>query len=204
MSNKKNAVFFTLGTIIITIIFFTSFFFTLNKLQNSNGSKEDGDVTVASDNYEAISGDTKIVLKTKDGKGVEKEEKQLYFKDIESELGEKKDNAALQQYFQNQNYYFKPTGDGNLVFIRKIFIPNRYYIGVKNKDNIEYLTIYKADSSGMLFIEDEKKDIINFSIDRIPNKDEQEMYRKGYGKEDGSGFASRNEAMEILTSFNIK
>lgn len=201
---KKENIFFAVGTVALVIIFVASFLFTLKKLEKPISKEEQNDVAVSGNKYDDIDENTKIVLKVKDGKGDEADEKVLYFKDIENELDGNNTSEALQTYLQKENYYLRPTEDGSLVFVRKMYTPNKYYIGVTSKEGKEFLTIYKADKEGKLFIENEKNDIVNFSLDSIPNEDEKNLYRNIYAGEDGSGFKTREDAVELLTSFNIK
>lgn len=205
MMKKKENVLFAIGTLALVVIFVASFIFTLKKLENPISKEEQNDVAVSGNKYDGnIDDNTKIVLKVKDGKGDEADEKVLYFKDIAGELNGNNTSEVLQTYLQKENYYLRPTEDGSLVFVRKMYSPNKYYIGVTSKEGKEYLTIYKADKEGKLFIENEKTDIVNFSLDNIPNEDEKNLYRNIYAGEDGNGFATREDAVELLTSFNIK
>lgn len=204
MMKKKENVLFAVGTVALVVIFVASFLFTLNKLENPTSKEEQNDVAVSGNKYDDIDENTEIILKVKDDKGDEADERVLHFKDIVDELDGNNTSEALQTYLQKENYYLRPTEDGSLVFVRKMYTSNKYYIGVSEKEGKECLTIYKADKEGKLFIENEKVDVVNVSLDNIPNEDEKNLYRNIYSGEDGNGFATREDAVELLTSFNIK
>lgn len=205
MKNKKNICAFCIGTILIISLFSISFYFTFHKLAERQ-EKNNPDIAVQTVPAEFIKSNAKINLYVKDKNGDSKKVESVEFKDVIHNLEGEYDLKALQTYYQGLGYFYRELDEDGYAF-EKRFVPNMYYISVcKDEKNKEVLAIFKCDEEGKLEIEDEKSDITQTSINKIPKEQERELYRKGFGGVDdkgnvvNEGFKTKEEAFEALSA----
>lgn len=205
MKNKKNIFAFFIGIILIIFLFSISFYFTFNKL-SARKDKNNPDIAVQTVPTEFIKPNAKINLYIKDKNGQSTKVESVEFKVVMDKLEGDYDLKALQTYYQGLGYYYRELDEDGYAF-EKRFVPNRYYISVcKDEKNKEVLAIFRSDEEGKLEIEDEKSDITQTSINKIPKEQERELYRKGFGGVDdkgnvvNEGFKTKEEAFEALSA----
>lgn len=115
--------------------------------------------------YESISKnntrDLVIVSQNDDGEFMEKNRMKLELMDI---------NKIFTDVYPLGKYEIIDFNDKSIVLKEKDennFNPNMYYIGEKNG----YITVFKSDNNGKLFIENEKVDISSKKVDSLPVSD---------------------------------
>lgn len=156
LNNKNN--FIILGIICISILVFLSAYMITYK----NINFKTGTNFVNKNSYETISKsgtrDLVIVTQNDDGEFMEKNRIKLELADI---------NKILTDMYSMDKYDIVDFNDKSIILKEKDtnnFNPNMYYIGEKNG----YITVFKSDKNGKLFIENEKIDISTKKVDSLP------------------------------------
>lgn len=82
-------------------------------------------------------------------------------------VGRSVDN--FEKNYSDEGYEFNSRDGKNIIMLRKLdrYSPDKYVLGIKNG----FVAIYKTDSSGKMFIEDEKSDVTNISISKLKQGD---------------------------------
>lgn len=160
LNNNKNN-FIILGIIGISIVIFLSAYMITYKVI----SFKDDTNFVNRNSYESISKnntrDLVIVSQNDDGEFMEKNRMKLELMDI---------NKIFTDVYPLGKYEIIDFNDKSIVLKEKDennFNPNMYYIGEKNG----YITVFKSDNNGKLFIENEKVDISSKKVDSLPVSD---------------------------------
>lgn len=160
LNNNKNN-FIILGIIGISIVIFLSAYMITYKVISFKN-----DINFVNRNsYESISKnntrDLVIVSQNDDGEFMEKNRMKLELMDI---------NKIFTDVYPLGKYEIIDFNDKSIVLKEKDennFNPNMYYIGEKNG----YITVFKSDNNGKLFIENEKVDISSKKVDSLPVSD---------------------------------
>ncbi len=169
--------------ILTLAIFSLSYYLCISKLKNANvkdnkyevqnnSKTSDNTVTVDSNVNTALLTNTQIIFKkkyTKSGEIVtEKQE------NAGNLVGKKK--KELEQIYKGQGYTVASINSSEAVLIKEVdkYVPNKYVLGIKNG----FISIYKTDKEGNMFIENEKRDITDIKIDRLKKAD-IELLTKG-------------------------
>lgn len=160
LNNNKNN-FIILGIIGITIVIFLSAYMITYKVISFKNDTN----FVNRNSYESISKnntrDLVIVSQNDDGEFMEKNRMKLELMDI---------NKIFTDVYPLGKYEIIDFNDKSIVLKEKDennFNPNMYYIGEKNG----YITVFKSDNNGKLFIENEKVDISSKKVDSLPVSD---------------------------------
>ncbi len=160
LNNNKNN-FIILGTIGISILIFLSAYMITYKVISFKNDTN----FVNRNSYESISKnntrDLVIVSQNDDGEFMEKNRMKLELMDI---------NKIFTDVYPLGKYEIIDFNDKSIVLKEKDennFNPNMYYIGEKNG----YITVFKSDNNGKLFIENEKVDISSKKVDSLPVSD---------------------------------
>lgn len=158
-NNKKN--FIILGIIAISVVIFLSAYMITYKVISFKNDTN----FVNRNSYESISKnntrDLVIVSQNDDGEFMEKNRMKLELTDI---------NKIFTDIYPLEKYEIIDFNDKSIVLKEKDennFNPNMYYIGEKNG----YITVFKSDNNGKLFIENEKIDISSKKVDSLPISD---------------------------------
>lgn len=153
---KKGSKFFIFTVLALISIFFISYMATDLYLKSKSGDDTDQASTSAdSNNSKYLSKDIKVILSKNGNKESEKTLDDVIDEyGLEGNVTKEELTEALKEYgykydvsTQSEIYYNRDAKDG--------LTPNKYYIG----EYEGYLAIYKANSKGVLEIEDEKEDI---------------------------------------------
>ena len=160
LNNNKNN-FIILGIIGISILIFLSAYMITYKVISFKNDTN----FVNRNSYESISKnntrDLVIVSQNDDGEFMEKNRMKLELMDI---------NKIFTDVYPLGKYEIIDFNDKSIVLKEKDennFNPNMYYIGEKNG----YITVFKSDNNGKLFIENEKVDISSKKVDSLPVSD---------------------------------
>lgn len=160
LNNNKNN-FIILGTIGISILIFLSAYMITYKVISFKNDTN----FVNRNSYESISKnntrDLVVVSQNDDGEFMEKNRMKLELMDI---------NKIFTDVYPLGKYEIIDFNDKSIVLKEKDennFNPNMYYIGEKNG----YITVFKSDNNGKLFIENEKVDISSKKVDSLPVSD---------------------------------
>ena len=160
LNNNKNN-FIILGIIGISILIFLSAYMITYKVISFKNDTN----FVNRNSYESISKnntrDLVIVRQNDDGEFMEKNRMKLELMDI---------NKIFTDVYPLGKYEIIDFNDKSIVLKEKDennFNPNMYYIGEKNG----YITVFKSDNNGKLFIENEKVDISSKKVDSLPVSD---------------------------------
>ncbi|BAK56639.1 hypothetical protein SFBM_0871 [Candidatus Arthromitus sp. SFB-mouse-Japan] len=160
LNNNKNN-FIILGIIGISIVIFLSAYMITYKVISFKNDTN----FVNRNSYESISKnntrDLVIVSQNDDGEFMEKNRMKLELMDI---------NKIFTDVYPLGKYEIIDFNDKSIVLKEKDennFNPNMYYIGEKNG----YITVFKSDNNGKLFIENEKVDISSKKVDSLPVSD---------------------------------
>jgi len=160
LNNNKNN-FIILGIIGISILIFLSAYMINYKVISFKNDTN----FVNRNSYESISKnntrDLVIVSQNDDGEFMEKNRMKLELMDI---------NKIFTDVYPLGKYEIIDFNDKSIVLKEKDennFNPNMYYIGEKNG----YITVFKSDNNGKLFIENEKVDITSKKVDSLPVSD---------------------------------
>lgn len=160
LNNNKNN-FIILGIIGISIVIFLSAYMITYKVISFKNDTN----FVNRNSYESISKnntrDLVVVSQNDDGEFMEKNRMKLELMDI---------NKIFTDVYPLGKYEIIDFNDKSIVLKEKDennFNPNMYYIGEKNG----YITVFKSDNNGKLFIENEKVDISSKKVDSLPVSD---------------------------------
>ncbi len=160
LNNNKNN-FIILWIIGISIVIFLSAYMITYKVISFKNDTN----FVNRNSYESISKnntrDLVIVSQNDDGEFMEKNRMKLELMDI---------NKIFTDVYPLGKYEIIDFNDKSIVLKEKDennFNPNMYYIGEKNG----YITVFKSDNNGKLFIENEKVDISSKKVDSLPVSD---------------------------------
>lgn len=176
IKNKKR-IYVVLVIMISAIIFSLSYYIALDKIKSNNKDNSNDKIQVnnISDEMEKIAvqgnGDEKIYPDTsivfqirykKSGdKLIEKVEKG-------KNISEKTRNT-LEERYKKEDYKLEEASSTKIILVKEVdkYSPNKYVLGIKG----EYLAIYRTDSKGDMFIENEERDITSKKIDILKEQD---------------------------------
>ncbi len=161
LKDRKNKLFIIILTVLIAIaLFISAYYITYNVIGTKNSSN-----FVNKNNHDGIvrntTRDLVIVNEESDGQFIEKDRIKLELTDI---------NKILVDMYPLNEYEIVDFNDKSIVIkeiISNSFDPDMYYIGEKNG----YITVFKSDVNGNLFIEDENSDISTKKVDSLPLSD---------------------------------
>jgi hypothetical protein len=165
------------------IIFFTTFvfsfvyFISINIFDKSNESSKmqvlnlngyqnsKAQFNTDSNSTAVVSRDAKVIYNTKYKKSGD-----IILESVATAVdfaGETK--AQVEKQSINNEYKLQSFKSSELIFIRELdrYAPNKYVLGIKG----EYIAIFKTDSEGNMYIEDETNDITNRKIDKLKAQD---------------------------------
>lgn len=164
--NKKNKILIILILILICVSVFLVTYFITYKLNAKNRNAN----FVNRNKYEtAMKNEIRelvIVNQNSFGEFSEKNRIKLEIADI---------NKFFEEMYLNSSYEILDFNDKSIILRElsiKVFEPNMYYIGEKDG----YVTVFKSNEEGKLFVENESIDISNKKVDFLPLAD-REMVR---------------------------
>lgn len=139
--------------------------FNLNKYQNSKGIYNTDPNSTAVNENAVVSTDAKIIYNTKYTKSGD-----IILDNVATAVdfaGETK--AQVEKQSDSSEYKLESFKSSELIFIRELYryAPNKYVLGIKG----DYIAIFKTDSEGNMYIEDETNDITNRKIDKLKEQD---------------------------------
>lgn len=165
LNSKKKILMILILTLICVSIFSVTYFITY-KLNAKNKNVN----FVNRNKYEtAMKNDTRelvIVNQNSSGEFSEKNRIKLELTDI---------NKFFEEMYSNGSYEILDFNDKSIILRElntKVFEPNMYYIGEKDG----YVTVFKSNEDGKLFVEDESIDVSNKKVEFLPAAD-REMVR---------------------------
>lgn len=143
-----------------------------NKQQVINSNNAPDALYVQSRSYEVVSPNSKIVFKTK----YNKSDTYVINKEQQAGLLAGKTKSELEDIYESAGYKVSTISESEVVLIRAVdkYEPNKYVLGIKDG----YIAIYKTDSEGNMFIENQDKDITDIKIDKLKAAD-IELLTKG-------------------------
>ncbi len=162
LKSKRNKIILGVSLCILMLVFAITYFVTF-----SFNSKKNGVDFVNKNTYEvALKNNTKeliIVDTDKNGEFFEKSKMKIDILDINRLFTEIYPLSGYEIIdFNNKSITIKETSN-------KKFEPNMYYIGEKNG----YITVFRSDDNGDLFIENESSDISSKKVDLLPTTDRE-------------------------------
>lgn len=162
LKDKKSKLIVGISVCTLIAIFAITYFFTY-----SFSNKKNGVDFVNRNSYEVGSkNNTKelVIIDTdKDGEFFEKNKIKIDVEDINRLFTEMYPLTGYEIVdFNNKSIIIKEINN-------KKFEPNMYYIGEKNG----YITVYKSDDNGDLFIENESSDISSKKVELLPTTDRE-------------------------------
>lgn len=175
----------------LLVVCFFSTYIIVNKINSINTSNEDSKTTLYN-NTIALDDDMKIILKV-DGVILNEETLKSFKEDRNlSSVNEQ----FLVDYYTSQGYELESLSDSKVVLNKgdneDSLEPNKYYLGEKNG----YFAIYKTDSDGVPYIENESDIYTNYRpISSIPSADQEEI------KNFKHGYNTKEEAKESLSGY---
>ncbi|KAJ53673.1 hypothetical protein BD780_002988 [Clostridium tetanomorphum] len=176
-NKNKKRLYVILAITISAIIFSLSYYIGIEKMKGNNKNdksdkiqvnnltEESGTMTMQSGGDEKIHPDTSIVFRIRYKKSgdvlIEKVEKGSNFSE--------KTKNALAEKLKKENYELVEGSSSKVIFLKEIdkYSPNKYVLGIKG----DYLAIFKTNSNGDMYIENEEKDITDKKIDNLKEQD---------------------------------
>ena len=161
--NKRNKfiVYITLTLIFLSILVFLLVYSVTYNLNASKNNLNFVNKNEYEKSYKSNIKEVVLVGENSEGGYSEKSRIKLEISDI---------NKVFTDMYPMDNYEIVDFNDDSII-LREInkqgFDPNMYYIGQKNG----YITVFKSDDSGNLFIENEKTDISTKSVNSLPIAD---------------------------------
>ena len=136
-----------------------------NKQQVNNGKYSPDAVYVQSRSYDIVSPNSRIVFKTKYNKSG------TYVLNKEQQAGmlAGKTKSELEGIYAAAGYKVGTLSETEVVLIRTVdkYEPDKYVLGIKDG----YIAIYKTDSEGNMFIENQDRDITDIKTDKLKDAD---------------------------------
>lgn len=160
LKNNKGKLLTVFLILVSVALFVLVYFVTYNAISSKNNSN-----LVNKNSYESISkNDTRdlvIVSQGDDGDFMEKNRIKMELSDI---------NKIFTDMYPIGKYEIIDFNDKSIILKEieeNIFDPNMYYIGEKNG----YITVFKSDNNGNLFIENEDMDVSSKKVESLPIAD---------------------------------
>lgn len=176
LKNKKR-IYIVLVIMVCAIIFSLSYYIAIDKIKSNNKENRDDKIQVNNVNDEMekiavqgnadekISPDASITFKIRYKKSgdtiIEKVEKG-------KNISEKTRNT-LEERYKKEDYKLEEVSSTKLILVKEVntYLPNKYVLGIKG----DYIAIFRTDSKGEMYIEDEEKDITSKRIDNLKEQD---------------------------------
>ena len=165
LNDKKNKFIVCVSLVLIIlglVIFFATYTITYNFSKSNNNLN-----FVNKNGYEnSLKVNTKeivLVSENTDGEYSEKSRIRLELSDI---------NKVFKDMYPIGEYEIIDFNDDSIILkevSKQVFDPNMYYIGEKNG----YITVFKTDNLGNLFVEDEISDVSSKNVNSLPISDRE-------------------------------
>ncbi len=160
--NKKNilTLFISLFVLLIifTIVYFVTYTYNKNQKDVNFVNKNSHEIALKNNTRELI-----IVDIDRNGDFFEKSKMKMELSDI---------NKIFTEMYPLGGYEIVDFNDKSIILKeseQKKFEPNMYYIGEKNG----YITVFKSDENGKLFVENESSDVSSKKVELLPTTDRE-------------------------------
>ncbi|WP_027625908.1 hypothetical protein [Clostridium lundense] len=176
LKNKKR-IYIVLVIMVCAIIFSLSYYIAIDKIKSNNKENRDDKIQVNNVNDEmekiAVQGnadekiypETSIVFQIRYKKSGDKiTEKAEKGKNIKE-----KTRNTLEERYKKEDYKLEEASSAKIVLVKEVdkYSPNKYVLGIKG----DYIAIFRTDSTGEMYIEDEAKDVTTKKIDNLKEQD---------------------------------
>ncbi|MEW9095125.1 MAG: hypothetical protein AB2417_08575 [Clostridiaceae bacterium] len=174
MDIKKNKKFYVVLIVMVSIIVFSlSYYISIQFFREKNKEVDDDRIQVnnqitegytQSKDNESISSNSSVVFKIRYRKSGDTLISKV---DKVSNLNVKT-KGELEEKFKDE-YKLTDITDDKIVMVKEVdkYSPNKYVLGIKG----DYLAIFRTDSNGEMYIENEEKDITDKRIDNLKEQD---------------------------------
>ncbi|WP_138206342.1 hypothetical protein [Haloimpatiens lingqiaonensis] len=124
------------------------------------------------------------------------EEKQIAEKYDKSIIGY--DREKLQSYFLKKDFKINAMNGNEVILTKSVdrYAPNKYVIGIEKTEKGEYISIFRTDNEGKMYIED-KEDITGLKTNLL-RKEDVEMLKNGCSE---LQFDTKEKAKEAVTEY---
>lgn len=174
---NKRRIYVILVIMISAIIFSLSYYMALAKIKSNNRENRDDKIQVNNIGEEidkiAVqgSGDEKIYPDTSiEFKIRYKKSGDTILEKVEKgrNVSEKTRNT-LEERYKKEDYKLEEASSSKIILVKEFdkYLPNKYVLGIKG----QYLAIYRTDSNGDMYIENEQTDITEKRIDHLKEQD---------------------------------
>lgn len=151
--------------VLLIIVFTCSFFYTKIKYKNSDiekGSVVNVGKSLSPGVADIVRPNSTIVFKVKTAKGDIREERR---ESSDGFIGKSKED--VEAAYKDDGYKVQSITAAEVVLLRDECPPNKYILGIKNGR----IAIYKTNSKGEKFIENEARDVTDIKIDNLKPED---------------------------------
>lgn len=139
--------------------------FNLNKYQNSRGVYNNDMNSATADENTVVLKDAKVIYNIKYKKSGD-----VILQNVASATDfAGKTKAQVEKQSGSNQFTLESFKNSELIFVREYdrYAPNKYVLGIKG----DYLAIYKTDSDGNMYLENETLDITKRKIDNLKPQD---------------------------------
>ncbi|MBU5485528.1 hypothetical protein KQI86_14495 [Clostridium sp. MSJ-11] len=174
MDIKKSKKFYVVLIIMVSIIIFSlSYYISIQFFRGKNEEVDDNRIQVNNQikegytqnkDNESISSNSSVVFKIRYRKSGDTLISKV---DKVSNLNVKT-KGELEEKFKDE-YKLTDITDDKIVMVKEVdkYSPNKYVLGIKG----DYIAIFRTDSNGEMYIENEEKDITDKRIDNLKEQD---------------------------------
>ncbi|SCN21484.1 hypothetical protein N3C_0266 [Clostridium sp. N3C] len=183
--------YFIIFALSVILLFAISFNIAM-KFTNKKISKSNENVEVLSSNSESeekLSENSKVILKLrKNDSEINKFE--VSYQELKKLISGEITLNKVKEYYGKNNFQYVEEKNNKIVFVKNTsYIPGKYYIGVTDQ---EFVAVFKCDNYGNLLIEKPEEDIINRTLETLPEGVQESL------KEFKYEYGNKEEALDEL------